>query len=36
MGISALARGGGVEVGERRVVLIADGYGVRDVGLVGP
>lgn len=36
VGISALARGGGVEVGERRVVLIADGYGVRDVGLVGP
>jgi hypothetical protein len=36
VGISALARGGGVEVGEGRVVLVADGYGVRDVGLVGP
>jgi hypothetical protein len=36
VGISALARGDGVEVGERRVVLVADGYGVRDVGLAGP
>jgi hypothetical protein len=36
VGISALARGSGVEVGERRVVLVADGYGVRDIGLVGP
>lgn len=36
VGISALAGGGGVEVGEGRVVLVADGYGVRDVGLAGP